>query len=117
MYVKVKINESHEFKETIIKRIRQELHEILKEEYSDIVKNKIEKVLKDNWNTEINDIGNKIQVWGRSFVESRIKDVISINKYSNYLSDRQIDRYIKNFIDKRMNEKFDKLFQEKYKNR
>ena len=113
MMVKVKIDENQEFKDMIIKRIQQELHEILKTNFNDIVRDRVNTELErkfnfSDWNYPVNE---KIDEYIKEFIENRVKKIVGDN---SYYSNSKIDEYINNFIDKKLTEKFDKLFKKRF---
>ena len=111
MNVKVKIDENQDFKNMIIKRIQQELHQILKTDFNNIVKSKIESDLEKHIKNFHFD--EKVRLWVKDYVQSRAKSVVG----DSYYGHSKIDKYIQDYIDKRLADRFDKAFDKRFTTR
>ncbi len=109
MYIKVKVAENQEFKATILKRIHQELHQIINDDFAGTIKAKIE--------AEINKINadritEHIEYWTQQYVKERAKSIVK--DYQLYNGSNHIDEYIQQYIDDRLSKKFETLFQARF---
>lgn len=108
MNVSVRIDENQDFKKMIVKRIQQELHEILKTDFKEILQEKVKSEMEQNF--FLDKIGTKIDVWTKEYVIARTKSVLG----DSYYSTKNIDTYINEYIDKKLSERFNQLFEKRF---
>lgn len=114
MYVKVKISEDQDFKHMIIKRIQEELHQILKDHFYDIVSKRVLEEIVDFKQLSSN-LEYKIDKFIEKYVVERIEKILTENIGKNYFRQEVIDKYIEDYIDKKMVEKFEKMFNKRFR--
>lgn len=113
MYVKLKVDENQDFKKEIVKRIQQELHEILRNEFYDIVKRRIAKEI--NFRRYTENLTTVIDHYIKEYVQEEIHKVISDKTGDYYRS--SVDNYISKFFDEKMSAKFEELFEKRFGSR